>query len=364
MAQLELPAAPRLVLVLAAPRYDLAVIGAELEQRLPGCAVLGCSSSGEIAGGAALRQSLVLWVLGGSGITVSTGWGQRDVQGSLRLAATAAAGCLERLERRRHTVLLLLSDGLSEDQMEVVGGAYDVAHVDVPLVGGCAGDDLVMRHTQQLHGSRVLSDAVVAAAISSDRPLGVGVSHGWTPVSEPMLVTGSQGTELLSLDDTPALDAYLDFFKPAAGLETNPQAFADFASTHPIGIRRRDKIEMRHITGCNPQQRSLTTVAEVPTGALAFLSEGDLETLLEAAETSCRAALQSLGRCRPAGILLFDCVARRAVFGEEQIHQETARIAASCGAVPMAGFYTYGEIARTKGAGGFHNQTLVTLAIA
>ena len=29
----------------------------------------------------------------------------------------------------------------------------------------------------------------------------------------------------------------------------------------------------------------------------------------------------------------------------------------------MAGFYTYGEIARTKGSGGFHNQTLVTLAI-
>lgn len=40
MTQLELPPAPRLVLVLASPRYDLAVIGAELEQRLPGCAVL------------------------------------------------------------------------------------------------------------------------------------------------------------------------------------------------------------------------------------------------------------------------------------------------------------------------------------
>jgi hypothetical protein len=363
-AQLELPPAPRLVLVLAAPRYDLALIGAELEKRLPDCAVLGCSSSGEIAGAEALRQSLVLWVLGGSGIRVSTGWGQREAQGSLRLAATAAATCLNQLERRRHTVLLLLSDGLSGDQMEVVRGAYDVAHVDVPLVGGCAGDNLVMRHTQQLHGHQVLSDAVVAAAISSDRPLGVGVSHGWTPVSEPMLVTSSQGTELLSLDDRPALDAYLDFFQPEAGIEHDAQGFASFAATHPIGIRRRDKIEMRHITGCDLERRSLITVAEVPTGALAFLSQGDLQSVLGAAEASCRAALGGLGRCRPAGILLFDCVARRAVFGEEQIHQETERIAASCGAVPMAGFYTYGEIARTKGAGGFHNQTLVTLAIA
>jgi hypothetical protein len=31
---------------------------------------------------------------------------------------------------------------------------------------------------------------------------------------------------------------------------------------------------------------------------------------------------------------------------------------------PIAGFYTYGEIARTSGVRGFHNQTLVVLALA
>ena len=31
---------------------------------------------------------------------------------------------------------------------------------------------------------------------------------------------------------------------------------------------------------------------------------------------------------------------------------------------PVAGFYTYGEIARTRGVSGFHNQTLVVLALA
>jgi hypothetical protein len=29
----------------------------------------------------------------------------------------------------------------------------------------------------------------------------------------------------------------------------------------------------------------------------------------------------------------------------------------------VAGFYSYGEIARTSGVAGFHNQTLVVLAI-
>jgi hypothetical protein len=39
-------------------------------------------------------------------------------------------------------------------------------------------------------------------------------------------------------------------------------------------------------------------------------------------------------------------------------------VAAHAGAAPVAGFYTYGEIARTKGVSGFHNQTLVVLAIS
>ena len=43
---------------------------------------------------------------------------------------------------------------------------------------------------------------------------------------------------------------------------------------------------------------------------------------------------------------------------------EVNRIASFAGGAPVAGFYTYGEIARTHGISGFHNQTLVVLAVA
>jgi hypothetical protein len=39
-------------------------------------------------------------------------------------------------------------------------------------------------------------------------------------------------------------------------------------------------------------------------------------------------------------------------------------VASFAGGAPVAGFYTYGEIARTRGISGFHNQTLVVLAVA
>lgn len=360
---LDLHHTPRLLVVLASPERDLADIGRALETRCPGSAVIGCSTAGEIITGGAIDHGLVLWALGGTGIQVSTGWAEsRDT--SLRQAAQQAANCLNSLERHEHTVLLLLSDGLSGDQMEVVRGAYDIANIDVPLVGGCAGDYLAMQQTTQLHGHQVMSGAVVAAAITSQRPLGIGVSHGWEPVSDPMLVTESQGTQLVTLDDQPALDVYLEFFNPPEHVKTNAQAFADFAATHPIGIRRRDRIEMRHITGFDLQRRSLQMVAEVPQGALAFLSKGDYGSVLAAAVESAQTAVSALGDMPAIGLLLFDCVSRKSIFGDAQLQEETSLISKQCEGIPMAGFYTYGEIARTHGSGGFHNQTLVTLAFA
>jgi hypothetical protein len=63
-------------------------------------------------------------------------------------------------------------------------------------------------------------------------------------------------------------------------------------------------------------------------------------------------------------MLAFDCIARRGVLGDAGIRSEIGRLAASAGGAPVAGFYTYGEIARTRGMSGFHNQTLVMLSIA
>ena len=48
---------------------------------------------------------------------------------------------------------------------------------------------------------------------------------------------------------------------------------------------------------------------------------------------------------------------------ETSITEEISRVAHHANGAPVAGFYTYGEIARTRGMSGFHNQTLVVLAV-
>jgi hypothetical protein len=268
------------------------------------------------------------------------------------------------VEQRAHSVILLLTDGLGGDQMEVVRGAYSVVGAEIPLVGGCAGDDLKMKATFQLFGDEARRDSVVAAAVSSDAPIGIGVQHGWRRVGEPMLVTASDGNRVQTLDDQPALDVYLRRLDAPASAHEDPEAFTRFALTHPLGLSRRTGEEVRFVAGADFADRSLACIAGVPQGGLAWIMEGDEHSVLEATDGACAEALAGLNGEPPLGLLAFDCIARRGVLGDPGIHREIERIAAFAGGAPVAGFYTYGEIARTTGMRGFHNQTLVVLALA
>lgn len=355
--------APALVMAFLSPSYPIQSMAGDLQAALGSVPLIGCSTSGELTGSRSLRRSLVLWALGGAGFSVRVGMGQGK-SGSLREASRQAAHCLDDLPSHPHRALVILADGLCGDQMEVVRGAYEVAGASVPLVGGCAGDDLAMRSTFQIHGGKVLNQAVVAAAIGSDSPIGIGVSHGWQPVGEPMLVTGSSGVSVMSLDDRPALDVYLETLKAPPEASASPEAFAAFAATHPLGIPRRDRIEIRYVASADLETRSLTCIAGLPQGGMTVFMQGNSDSVVAATETACKEACAALAGAAPIGMLLFDCVARRSVLESASADGEFECVQELLGPLPVAGFYTYGEIARTHGAGGFHNQTLVALALA
>ena len=178
----------------------------------------GHSAESDAVEAGAADASIVVTALGGDGFSAVTGVARHASKDLRRAATEAVTTCLPGLDDKPNSVVMLLTDGLGGDQMEVIRGAYEVVGARVPLVGGCAGDDLKMQAPFQLFDDEGLSD------------------------------------------------------------------------------------------------------------------------------------------------VSFDCIARRGVLGDG-IGSEIERIATFAGTAPVAGFYTYGEIARTTGRQGFHNQTLVVLAL-
>lgn len=357
------PGHASLLVVFCSDAYDLPVLVRTISDRSGGAPLIGCSTAGEFSGFGPNDASVIVTAFGGEGFSVATALAT-GASGRLRAASAEVAAAVSEVGRREHKVLMLLSDGLSGDQQEVVRGAYSVVGAAVPLVGGCAGDDLKMKRTYQFHGTQVVTDAVVGAGIASDAPMGIGVRHGWRRVGEPMLVTGSTDNRVYTLDDKPALDNYLNRLGAPVAARTDPVAFTRFAITHPLGLSRRSGEEVRFVGGANFDDRSLVCIAGVPQGGLAWFMEGDDTSVLEATDAACADALAPLRGRHPLGFMAFDCIARRGVLGDEGIRLEVARINTHANGAPIAGFYTYGEIARTNGVSGFHNQTLVILALS
>jgi len=61
-------------------------------------------------------------------------------------------------------------------------------------------------------------------------------------------------------------------------------------------------------------------------------------------------------------ILAFSCAARGFIFGD-RVGEEAPRLQRLAGDVPVFGFYTHAEFARTAGVLATHNETLTALAL-
>jgi hypothetical protein len=353
---------PAVLFVFASPTHDSqAVLRAVRADAGSGPVIVGGTSLGEISSAGSGEQSVVVGALGGDGLTIRTRVAQIDGDGHRR-AGAAAAGVMSGMDRP-HSALMLLCDGLSGDPHEIVRGAYSVVGAAVPMVGGLMADRNDHKQTLQFYGegddAQVLTNAVIGIGLGSDGPLGIGIAHGWRRTEPAMIATRCSGGKILEIDGKPALDVLAE----RLGIEASAQAmFGDGLLS--IGLSRRSGEDVRVLHGGDDEERSVRSLAEVPQGALFWVMEGDLESLITGARESCAEALAALDGAPAVGVLAFDCGGRLTRLGEPGARAEIAAMTEVLGDIPFAGLYTMGEVARARGALGLHHLTLVTLAMA
>ena len=268
----------------------------------------------------------------------------------------------------RTRLSLMIVDGLTREQHELVRGAYSVLGASVPMVGGCSADNVEYVLTNQFHGTGAaverLVDSIVAVGLGSNAPIGIGIAHGWAKQGDPMVVTSSDGGEVFLIDDEPALDVYLRRIGAGRSLIDDGDAFRAAVFDHPLGMSRRSGEDIRVVHSADRERGSLLCLADVPQGALVWTMTTGADALVAAAGRSCEMAVDGLGGQPPLGVVVFDCGARKLKLGEDKLSAEQAAIATAAAGAPFGGFYTFGEIARTRGSRGMHHLTVVSLALA
>ncbi|MFC7529688.1 FIST signal transduction protein [Actinoplanes sp. GCM10030250] len=326
--------------------------------------MIGCSTSGEFTPDGR-GSGVVVNALGGPGFTAAVRAVPHD--SDLYEAGIEAASCLDEVDAE-HRVVLLLGDGRSGDQQEMVRGAYTVAGAQVPLVGGCAGDNVTQTGTWHFFSSgrdvRVLPNAVLGAALGSESPFGIGMAHGWHKTGEPMVVTRSEGGTIFELDGEPALDVYLRRTGGTTEMAADPAAFLQFATIRPLGLARRTGEDIRVVFSADPADRSISGLADTPEGAMVWFMEADPDAIVGAPAEAANAATALLGDAEPLGVLVFDCCVRSIALGENRTDLAAERLRDALKPIPYGGFYSNGEIVREPNAKGMHHLTVVALAVS
>lgn len=348
---------PDALILFASPKYDFPSLLQAIDASCAPRTLAGCSSAGEFtsdtrgegfACALAIRSSEMRFAVGiGRGLAA-------DPAGAASELCASFLGISSYDHAYRSA--LVLTDALAGHTEELVdqltlltGGTYQ-------FFGGGAGDNAEFRRTEVFAGTEAASDAVVALEILSEKPLGVGVRHGWEPASEAFRVTESQDMRLLSLNAAPAVEVF------AAHAETTGQQFdpADplpFFLHNILGIQSGDDFKLRVPLSIAPDG-SVLCAAAIPAGATVRIMK-PAASASEAGAAATRSAIAKLNGHSPRMAIFFDCVATRLRMGRD-FGFELDDLAQVLSPAKYLGCNTHGQIARAEGQfGGFHNCTAV-----
>ena len=250
-------------------------------------------------------------------VDVGVGLGRgasHDPRGAARRAAAAAFAGVDGAAGQ--PLLLLLYDANAGAHGELVAGAYEVVGPRVPIAGGGANAPVgagARREPVQFAAGGACRDSVVAIALVTGAPVGLGVGHGCELGALPAVVTRSEGRRILGLNGRRAEDAYLEAIgHPVRGLSDSE--FERLAVLHPlVQLELSGRIRPRHVRGRSPGAGLLCATA-IPENAAVAFSEQSPHGIVSSARAAMRDALAPLsGPARAA--LVFDCAARRRVLG-------------------------------------------------
>jgi small ligand-binding sensory domain FIST len=175
--------------------------------------------------------------------------------------------------------------------------------------------------------------------LSPEVPLAVGVTQGVVPLGDWHKITDGEGSDILRLDGSSALDV----LKEEAGGMSNLLGFV-----HPAvpdtGLDTGNYV-VHNLSGIDPVQGRLTVSFLAETGQKVRFVKRDTQ----AAETDLLRMIADVKRRLngpPRAAVLISCIARgAALFGAPHREMELAAKALGC---PMTGFLAGGEILRNR----------------
>jgi len=348
--------APDALILFASSQHDYVPLLEAIQESCRPGVLVGCSSAGEFVSGDRGEGSASVVGIRSNVMRFAAGLG-RNLRGDRHAAAAEIVSSFQGLHTHQypHRAALVLADALAGYTDDFIEQLSLATLGDYRFFGGGAGDDAQFTKTYVFCGTEAFTDAAVALEILATKPIGVGVSHGWEPASEPLRVTQAEGSTVVSLNAAPAVEVFEEHAE-STGQRFDRSDPIPFFLHNVLGIETGSGYKLR-VPLAVLEGGAIGCASDIPTGATVRIMKTTARSAADAAIRAVNSALGDMRGTPPEVALFFDCVATRLRMGGE-FGIEMDALQRALGKVPYAGCNTYGQIARSEGQfSGFHNCT-------
>jgi hypothetical protein len=360
-------AKPSYGFLFVSPDRDLQATLAHVVETTHGAQIVGATTAGELTEVGLSHGTATLLLVSSDASSAAVAFSEQLRADPLAAAGDIVANVPEARKAagqrdRRHLTTVLLTDGLCGTGEQLVVDLQGRGQGSYQIVGGAAGDEGKFQATSVGANGRAATNAAAALHVFSASPWGVGVNHGLRSTTAQMRVTKAQGNVVHELDGQPAFTVY-QRHAAERGVKLSAADATPYMVSNQLGIHFFQDIARSRAPLSVGEDLSLTCAAEIPKGSMVSILDGNPVSMVDAARSAAEEAKQHLDGKKAAGVLLFDCVCRGMIL-KDGFDKEIEAVRSVFGSVPIAGFLTYGEIARYQGKlNGWHNATAVVVAI-
>ncbi|MEZ7516403.1 FIST signal transduction protein [Flavobacterium frigidarium] len=258
--------------------------------------------------------------------------------------------------------LFVLSEGSFVNGSSLINGLETNLNSSLSITGGMCGDDARFEKTVASFKENPKEGEVILIGFYGESlEISFASFGGWIPFGPERIITRSEGNILYEIDGQPALDLY----KKYLGEKSNelPQA----SLLYPLNVTpdgKKDPV-VRTILNINDADQSMILAGDVPVNSRVQLMMASVDGIAQGAQTAANLAMTKR-KNKPELALLVSCIGRKLVMNQ-RVEEEVEQVREVVGdKVPLAGFYSYGEMAPFNGSTSceLHNQTMTLTLIS
>ncbi len=335
-------------LLFCSPRYDLDQLGRAIAANFS-APVIACTTAGQLGETGYQRGGITAVGLTSSELRVVpyliTPLAECQARAS-EAAFAAMSGLLEHGSERAFGMVLV--DGLSRAEERLAASLYQSLGT-IPLLGGCAGDQLSFEGTHVYHEGKFLRDAALFALFETTLPFTTFKVQATQPGKHKLVVTMADPEQRLvhEFNGEPAADAYAE----ALGVELE-ELTATLLAQNPLIFQSGGEHYVRAISSLAPDL-GLVFFSGLEVGQV--LSVGESVDPVLALQRGFDAARGEIGP--PSVILACDGILRGS---DSELDGSDAKVSALMARNAVAGFSSY----RQQYNALYVNQTFSAVALS